>query len=99
MAVWVPELLEEIQQAMYDKAVAFRDAHIFEPADWEEFTQVVEKGWAYSWWCEDGDCEAQVKEKTKASTRCIPMDQEEGEGTCIHCGKPAKRKVYFSRAY
>ncbi|MCD4751719.1 MAG: proline--tRNA ligase [Anaerolineaceae bacterium] len=99
LTVWAAELLEEIQQALYDRALAFRNAHIFEPTDYEEFKQAVEKGWAYSWWCEDAQCEAQVKAETKATTRCIPLDQEEGEGVCIHCGKPARRKVYFSRAY
>ncbi|MCD6476184.1 MAG: proline--tRNA ligase [Anaerolineaceae bacterium] len=99
LTVWTAELLEEIQQALYDRALAFRDAHIFEPTDYEELKQVVQKGWAYSWWCGDAECEAQVKADTKATIRCIPLDQEEGEGFCIHCGKPARRKVYFSRAY
>jgi prolyl-tRNA synthetase len=98
-ASWTNELLEEIQQAMYDKAVAFRDAHIFDPQDYAEFQQAVEDGWAFSWWCEDGACEEAIKQDTKATTRCIPLDQAEGEGVCIHCGKPARRKVYFARAY
>jgi prolyl-tRNA synthetase len=60
----------------------------------------VQKGWAFSWWCEAAACEAKVKEDTKAATRCIPLEgQPGGEGECIVCGKPAKRKVYFAKSY
>jgi prolyl-tRNA synthetase len=62
-------------------------------------SEVVQKGWAYSWWCGDAECEARVKEETKATTRCIPLEQPGGEGLCIVCGRPAKQKVYFARAY
>jgi prolyl-tRNA synthetase len=96
---WTRELLEEIQQAMYDKAVAFRDEHILDPQNYAEFQQAVEDGWAFSWWCEEAACEAAIKQDTKATTRCMPLEQPEGEGVCIHCGKPARRKVYFARAY
>ncbi|MBM3153524.1 MAG: proline--tRNA ligase, partial [Chloroflexi bacterium] len=49
--------------------------------------------------CESAECEAKVKEDTKATTRCIPLGQEEGPGRCIVCGKEAGQKVYFARAY
>jgi prolyl-tRNA synthetase len=99
-AAWAAELLETIQQSMYDRAVKFRDDHIFSPQTHEEFLQALDQGWAHVWWCEDAACEAEIKEETKATTRCIPMGQPEGEdGVCIHCGKPARRKVYISRAY
>jgi prolyl-tRNA synthetase len=84
---------------MYDRALTFRDAHIFDPADYEEFKQVVQNGWAYSYWCGRSECEAKIKEDTKATTRCIPLDQVPAEGKCIHCGEPAREKVYFARAY
>ncbi|MBN2047276.1 MAG: proline--tRNA ligase [Anaerolineaceae bacterium] len=96
---WAGELLEEIQQAMFEKAKQFRDAHITEVDDYDTLKQVVENGWALSWWCEEAACEAQIKEDTKATTRVLPLEQPEGEGVCVHCGKPAKRKVYFARAY
>jgi prolyl-tRNA synthetase len=95
----IAELLTEIHVNMYDKAKAFRDTHIFDPKDYEELKQVVENGWAYSWWCGDAACETKVKEDTKATTRCIPLDQPGGKGKCVVCGKEAHEKVYFSKAY
>lgn len=100
LAATVSEMLTTIQAALLARATAFRDANIHDPKDYDELKQVVQKGWAFSWWCESGACEAKVKEDTKASTRCIPLEgQPGGEGTCIVCGKPAKRKVYFARSY
>jgi prolyl-tRNA synthetase len=85
----VAELLTEIHASMYDKAEAFRDAHIYDPIDYEELKEVVQNGWAFSWWCGSRDCEAKIKEETKATTRCIPFQQPEGHGRCIYCGQPA----------
>ncbi len=99
LAATVTDLLADIQQSLLERATAFRDSHIFDPKDYEELKQVVQNGWAYSYWCESAECEAKVKEDTKATTRCIPLDQEEGQGRCIVCGKEAKRKVYFAKAY
>ncbi|MHB8088076.1 MAG: proline--tRNA ligase [Anaerolineaceae bacterium] len=95
----ISNLLKEIHTSMYEKAKAFRDSHIFDPKDYEELKTTIEKGWAFSWWCGDGSCEAKVKEDTKATTRCIPLDQPGGKGKCIVCGKEAHEKVYFSKAY
>jgi prolyl-tRNA synthetase len=95
----VAELLTEIQASLFDKAKTFRDSNIHEPGDYEELKKIVENGWAYAWWCGDGACEAKVKEDTKATTRCIPIDQPGGSGKCVVCGKPANEKVYFSKAY
>jgi prolyl-tRNA synthetase len=92
-------LLDEIQASLLTRATAFRDSHIHDPKDYGELQEVVASGWAFSWWCGNKECEAKVKEDTKATTRCIPLGQEEGSGKCIVCGKDAKRKVYFSRAY
>jgi len=92
-------ILEEIQAALLERATRFRDEHIFDPKDYEELKEVVQNGWAYSWWCGSAECEAKVKEDTKATTRCMPLDQPDGSGTCIVCGKPSQRKVYFARAY
>lgn len=95
----IAELLTEIHAAMFDKAKAFRDSHISEPSDYEDLKKIVETGWAYSWWCGDAACEAKVKEDTKATTRCIPLDQPGGSGKCVVCGKAASEKVYFAKAY
>ncbi|NQU31414.1 MAG: proline--tRNA ligase [Anaerolineae bacterium] len=95
----VTEMLETIQAALLEKATAFRDANIHEPKDYDELKEVVKKGWALSWWCESAECEAKVKEDTKATTRVIPLDQPEDEGKCIVCGEKAEKKVYFAKAY
>jgi prolyl-tRNA synthetase len=95
----VQEMLETVQAALLEKATAFRDSHIHEPKSYDDLKEIVKDGWAYAWWCGDPACEARVKEDTKASTRCIPYDQEEGHGKCVVCGKDASQKVYFARAY
>jgi prolyl-tRNA synthetase len=91
--------LDEIHNHLLEKAHKFRDEHIFEPQSYEELQQVVENGWAYSYWCGDEKCELKVKEDTKATTRCIPLDQQITAGKCIVCGRPASEKVYFAKAY
>jgi prolyl-tRNA synthetase len=99
LAATVAGLLTEIQASLLERATVFRDSHIHDPHTFDELKQAVQNGWAFSWWCESAECEAKVKEETKATTRCIPLDQPEGGGTCIVCGKPATRKVYFARSY
>jgi prolyl-tRNA synthetase len=95
----VAEMLVSIQTSMYERALAFRKANTYFPASYAELVEAVSKGWAYTYWCGDPACEAKVKEETKASTRCIPLDQEEEEGACLVCGKPANKKIYYARAY
>ncbi|HEU4746412.1 MAG TPA: proline--tRNA ligase [Anaerolineales bacterium] len=92
-------LLAEIQAALLQRATEYRDANIHEPKDYEDLKRIVADGWAFTYWCESTECETKVKEDTKATTRNIPMDQPDGEGTCIVCGRPSKRKVYFARSY
>jgi prolyl-tRNA synthetase len=99
LADTVKETLETIQANMFETAKKFRDENIHDPANYDELKKVVEKGWALSWWCESAECEAKVKEDTKATTRVIPLDQPEGEGKCIVCGNKAEVKVYFAKAY
>jgi len=95
----VDTLLKEIQAAMLEKATRFRDANIHEPKDYDEFKQIIQNGWALSWWCGSAECEAKIKEETKATTRCIPLNNPEGHGHCVYCGAEAKEKIYFARAY
>jgi prolyl-tRNA synthetase len=99
LAAQVSELLDEIQAALLAKATAFRDANIHEPRDYEHLKEIVLGGWAYSWWCGSKECEAKVKEDTKATTRCIPLQQPAGSGPCVVCGGESKERVYFARAY
>jgi prolyl-tRNA synthetase len=99
LATQVAEMLQAIQQSLYERALAFRNQNTYNPNNFNELVQSVQNGWALSWWCEDGECETRVKEEAKATTRCIPLAQEEGHGVCIVCGKPATKKVIFGRAY
>jgi len=99
LASTVSDLLIEIQASLLKRATEYRDANIHEPKDYEDLKRIVADGWAFAYWCESRECEAKVKEDTKATTRNIPLNQPEQEGTCIVCGRPAKRKVYFARSY
>jgi prolyl-tRNA synthetase len=95
----VGDLLNDIQRSLFDRAAVFQKEHTHEPATYEEFKQVVQDGWALAWWCGDAECEAVVKDETKATTRNIPLDQPGGSGVCIHCGRPAKERALWARAY
>ena len=95
----VHELLDTIQADLYRAAVAFRDANVHEPASYDEFKAVVADGFARVWWAGSDEDELKVKEETKATIRCIPMDQPGGEGKCFYTGKPAKEMAIFARAY
>jgi prolyl-tRNA synthetase len=99
LAARVGDLLTDIQSSMLERARKFRDGHIFDPKDYAELIEVVQNGWALSWWCGKAECETKIKEDTKATTRCIPMDQAESHGRCIVCGEPATQKAYFAKAY
>ncbi|MEA4906869.1 MAG: proline--tRNA ligase [Chloroflexi bacterium] len=95
----VGRLLDEIHQALFERARTFRDANIHDPQSYDELKEVVQHGWAFSWWCGDTACEARIKEDTRATTRCIPLEQPGGSGKCIVCGQPASEKVYIAKAY
>ena len=95
----VSQSLEEIQKSLHDRALEFRRARTIEPAGYGEFKKAVETGFAFAWWCGSADCEAKIKEETKATMRCIPLEQPGGSGPCIFCGKPSREKGIFARAY
>ena len=95
----VRTLLDEIQKALLERARAFRDAHTQEPRNYEEFKAAVETGLALAFWCGSSECEARIKEETKATMRCIPLDQAGGKGVCILCGQPASERGIFGKAY
>jgi prolyl-tRNA synthetase len=95
----VEQLLGAIQKALFDRALEFREAHTSEPKNLEEFRAAVEQGFARSYWCGDSKCEEQIKEVTKATLRCIPMEQSGGAGVCIFCGKPSNEVAIFGKAY
>ncbi len=95
----LPRLLDDIHDSMYARAKAFLEANIHEPETYEELQEVVKDGWALAWWCGKEACEDRIKEDTKATNRCIPLDQPGGEGRCVVCGDPATIKAIFARAY
>jgi len=99
LAAAVEKMLAEIQESLYDRALAFRKANTVETSDYNEFKAAVEKGFAYSYWCGGAACEEKIKEETKATMRCIPLDQVASRGKCVYCGQAAKEKAIFARAY
>ncbi|HXX18954.1 MAG TPA: proline--tRNA ligase [Candidatus Acidoferrum sp.] len=99
IAAAVAQTLENIQKSLFDRALAFRMANTSEPTEYADFKNAVEKGFALSWWCGSGDCEAKIKEETKATMRCIPLEQPGGSGKCVYCGQTASEKAIFARAY
>ena len=100
LAAQVAEMLQTIQASMYEKALAFRQANTYTPKDYTDLCQIVEQGFAFTWWCGSAECETKVKDDTKATTRCMPLEgQPTQAGRCIVCGAPATEKVIFAKAY
>jgi prolyl-tRNA synthetase len=99
LAAQVARLLDEIQRALYDRALAFRRSNTVDAADYQTFKAAVEKGFAFSFWCGSAACEEKIKDETKATMRCIPLEQPGGDGKCVYCGQPARERAYFARAY
>jgi len=99
IAAQVGEMLETIQKSLLQKAQNFRDSHIVEVQDYAALQEAVANNWANAWWCGSKECEAKVKEDTKATTRNIPLEQPGGTGRCVVCGAEAHEKVNFAKAY
>jgi prolyl-tRNA synthetase len=95
----IREMLNTIQDDMRRAATAFRDANIQEARTYDELKSIVEHGFARAWWAGSDADELKVKEETKATIRCIPIDQPAGEGVCFYTGKPATEVAIFARAY
>ncbi|HET6454374.1 MAG TPA: proline--tRNA ligase [Armatimonadota bacterium] len=95
----VSEMLVTIQQALFDKALKFREEHTHRPTTFEEFKSAVEDGFAQVWWCGNPECDDKIKEETKASNRCIPLDQPGGTGKCIVCACESTAMAIFAKAY
>ena len=94
-------LLDQIHDEMYAKALKFRDENIRTAHTYDEFKEILETkaGYIRMMWCEDDACEAKIKEDTGATSRCIKEDEEPFGDVCPICGKPAKKVVYFAKAY
>jgi len=94
-------LLEEIQTYLYNHAERFLQDNTYQPNSFDEFKEIAKskKGFIKAFWCESEDCEQKIKQETKASTRCLPLDVKREKGKCVYCGKPASHKWFFAQAY
>jgi prolyl-tRNA synthetase len=108
----VPELLTEIQQALYQRALDFRTASTHEASNWDEFIAIfpereagkeapegARKGFVWANWCGVTACEQTIQDRTKATIRCLPLDRPATDGPCVHCGSEGKEKALFARSY
>lgn len=98
---YIQDLLEEIQSTLFNKALKYREEHITEVNSFDEFKNVLEEkgGFISAHWDGTVETEEKIKELTKATIRCIPLDRKEEDGLCILTGKPSKGRVLFAKAY
>jgi len=99
--MYLVDLLETIQKEMFEKSLAFRDSHITEVNSFEEFKDVLETkgGFVLAHWDGTAETEDKIKDLTKATIRCIPLDRKEEKGNCVYTGKPSEGRVLFAKAY
>ncbi|MDI9879875.1 proline--tRNA ligase [Flectobacillus longus] len=97
----IQNLLEEIQENIYNRALSFRTENTLEVDSWDEFVKTLDEkpGFISAHWDGTPETEEKIKELTKATIRCIPLDAKEEEGKCIYTGNPSSRRVIFARAY
>ncbi|MCC6684288.1 MAG: proline--tRNA ligase [Bacteroidia bacterium] len=97
----IPHLLEQMQKNIYDKALSFRDQNIHIVNTYEEFKEKLENpgGFIAAHWDGTGETENKIKEETKATIRCIPLNAPAEKGNCIYSGKPSAQRVLFAKAY
>ena len=97
----IQEVLATMQKEMLERARAHRDAHTYDAHNYEEFKDIVtnKPGFIRGMWCGDEACENKIKEETTATSRCMPFEQEKISDVCVCCGKPAKKLVYWGKAY
>jgi prolyl-tRNA synthetase len=101
LAGYVKNLLDEIQQYIFQKALDFRNENIRKADTWEEFVQLLDEkgGFISAHWDGTAETEEKIKQLTKATIRCIPLQNEQEEGTCICSKQPSSQRVLFARAY
>jgi prolyl-tRNA synthetase len=97
----IAQLLEDIQQNLYNRALKFREEHTTKADNWDEFVKLLDEkgGFISAHWDGTPETEDKIKELTKATIRCIPLDNEQEAGVCILTGKPSSQRVLFARAY
>ena len=98
---YIQDLLENIQQNLYNRALAYREEHITAVNSWEEFKAVLEQkgGFVSAHWDGTPETEEKIKDETKATIRCIPLNNIQESGSCIYSGKPSSQRVLFALAY
>jgi prolyl-tRNA synthetase len=98
---FISGLLDEVQQNLFNRARQYREEHTTKADNWDEFVQLLDTkgGFIAAHWDGTVETEEAIKEKTKATIRCIPLNNEEESGTCILTGKPSTQRVLFARAY
>ncbi|MEY4660575.1 MAG: hypothetical protein RLZZ42_527 [Bacteroidota bacterium] len=101
VAVYIHHLLEEIQQNLFNRALAFRNEQITRVDSWETFKETLAQkgGFISAHWDGTPETEEKIKEETKATIRCIPLDNQPEEGVCVYSGKPSSQRVLFALAY
>tara|TARA_B100001123_G_C14679259_1_gene776717 strand:- start:141 stop:611 length:471 start_codon:yes stop_codon:yes gene_type:complete len=101
LAEHVDGLLSTIQQALFERAVAFRDEHTLRTTDRTEFDSSLEgrPGYVVASWCGSAVCEAKIKTATQATIRNLPLDPQPTSGNCIECGQPGQVDAYFAKSY
>ena len=97
----VTELLATIQSDMLKRAREHRDAHTYSAKTLDEMQKILDTtpGFVKAMWCGEQDCEDKIKEQMSATSRCMPFEQEKISDTCVCCGRPATKMVYWGRAY
>jgi prolyl-tRNA synthetase len=100
IAFYVKSLLDEIQLNMFNRALAYRDSHITTVDSWEDFKKVLSEkgGFVSAHWDGTGETEDKIKEETKATIRCIPLNNTPEAGTCVYSGKPSTQRVLFAQS-
>ena len=95
------EILEDMQKDMLERAREHRESHTYSAVTYDEFKDIIanKPGFIKAHWCESRECEDKIKEDTSATARCIPLEDGNSEGVCVCCGKPAKKLVYWGKAY
>lgn len=101
LEVKVGETLDKMQTEMLERARAHRDAHTYTAENMDEFRRLFteESGFVKAMWCGEQECEDKIKEELAVTSRCMPFEQEQISDVCVCCGKPAKKMVYWGRAY
>lgn len=101
LAEEIKNILDKMQTEMLERARTHREAHTYVATNYDEFKDVIanKPGFVKAMWCGDQACEDKIKEETTATSRCMPFEQEHLSDVCVCCGRPAKKMVYWGKAY